>query len=407
MRGCSFSGNSVSSVKAIASEIIVYGDTVFSDNHALSGTAFILAKNSVIQLLENQSIVFQTNYATNYGGAFYISTEEEYVKGLTPPDFLLGGEPSLLATKTNCFLKVVGDRSKSRLTFANNSADKGGDVLFGGLVALGYDGDWNCLLSFKNISDMSQQSGLSLISSNPSRVCLCHNETQPDCLSVTGSETYNIYPGQSITLPAAVVGQDFGTMTGVVIAEFLKSHSYTTCYVGIEPEQRSKIVTHNGTCSNLPFTIYSNSENCKTILVLKTDNREVVKPMTTDDNHKINNTWAILTQEPNYLNLISQFIPQFVICDLRKIDFILTDVYNKMAEDTIDNFLKFTPETIEYNTNYTCSDIYGTIIHNKLIFPTIHCISQLHLTHAHLALVLLHMHHTNVTVLKFYALFQM
>ena len=35
-------------------------------------------------------------------------------------------------------------------TFINNTAGRGGDVLYGGLVALGYDGDWNCLLSFKN-----------------------------------------------------------------------------------------------------------------------------------------------------------------------------------------------------------------------------------------------------------------
>ena len=54
-----------------------------------------------------------------------------------------------------------------------NSAGKGGDILYGGAVALGLDGDWNC---FKNISNISQN-GLSLISSDVSRVCLC-NETE-------------------------------------------------------------------------------------------------------------------------------------------------------------------------------------------------------------------------------------
>ena len=112
---------------------------------------------------------------------------------------------------TECFICVEGDRLKSRLTFTNNTAGKGGDVVYGGLVALGYDGFWNCLLSFKNISDMSQQNGLAAISSAPSHVCLRH-DTQPDCLTVADPTPHIIYPGQTITLPAVVAGQDFGTI---------------------------------------------------------------------------------------------------------------------------------------------------------------------------------------------------
>ena len=61
-------------------------------------------------------------------------------------------------------------------------------------MALGYDGDWNCLLSFKNISNMSQQSGLSRISTAPSRVCLCNETGQPDCLTVADPTTRVMYP---------------------------------------------------------------------------------------------------------------------------------------------------------------------------------------------------------------------
>ena len=43
----------------------------------------------------------------------------------------------------------------TRNVVTNNTAEEGGDVLYGGLVAAGYDGDWNCLLSFKNVSDMT------------------------------------------------------------------------------------------------------------------------------------------------------------------------------------------------------------------------------------------------------------
>ena len=102
----------------------------------------------------------------------------------------------------------------------NNSAGKGGDILYGGHVFHGLDGDWNCLLGFKNISNISQN-GLSLITSDPSRVCLCNRSGQPDCLIVADPTQHSIYPGQSINISAVVVGQDFGTVSGSVYAQFL------------------------------------------------------------------------------------------------------------------------------------------------------------------------------------------
>ena len=125
-------------------------------------------------------------------------------------------------------MHVEGSRSYPRLTFINNTAGKGGDVLYGGLVALGYDGDWNCLLSFKNISDTSQQSDLSLISSAPSRVCLCTESGKPDCLTVADPTTRVMYPGQTITVSAVVVGQHFGTVTGSVFAQFFPHYRLST-----------------------------------------------------------------------------------------------------------------------------------------------------------------------------------
>ena len=84
----------------------------------------------------------------------------------------------------------------THLTFINNTAVEGGDVVYGGLIAAGYDGDWNCLLSFKNISDMMDQSSVSQITSVPSRVCLCH-DTSPDCLIVVDPTSHNLYPGET------------------------------------------------------------------------------------------------------------------------------------------------------------------------------------------------------------------
>ena len=170
-------------------------------------------------------------------------------------------------------MHVEGSRSHARFTFINNTAGKGGDVLYGGLVALGYDGDWNCLFSFKKISNMSRQNGLSLISSTPSRVCLCNETGQPDCLTVADPTTHNIYPGHTITIPAVVIGEDFGTATGSVFAQFLHTPD-TISSIDMDQRQYSIAVDHSQ-CSNLEYTIFSQSEESAAVLVLTHDNREI------------------------------------------------------------------------------------------------------------------------------------
>ena len=241
-------------------------------------------------------------------------------------------------------------------------------------MALGYDGDWNCLLSFKNISDMSQQSGLSPISSAPSRVCLCNETGQPDSLTVADPTTYVICPGQTITMSAVVIGQDFGTTTGSVFAQFLHTPYTTDCTtdsVDMEPRQYSIAVKHSQ-CSNLEYTIFSQSEECEAVLVLTQDNREVSHLMTEENNEEITNTWEILSKGPNYKTLA-----QDVICDF--IDFsnsywpfpapftIKYDESRQPGNRTIKNFYKFTFAPIDIqNYSHYC---HQNVIETKLVFP--------------------------------------
>ena len=308
-----------------------------------------------------------------YGGVFYISTEESYETSMSLQDIIqYNGGGSLITSRTECFLYVEGGnlRSHTRFTFINNTAGRGGDVLYGGLVALGYDGDWNCLLRFKNISDMSQQSGLSLISSAPSRVCLCNESGQPDCLTVADPTTHVIYPGKTITIPAVVIGEDFGTAIGSVFAQFLHT-PYTTDSVDMEPRQYSVAVEHSQ-CSNLEYTIFSQSEECEAVLVLTHDNKEISHLMTEEDNQEISNTWEILSKEPNYKTLA-----QDIICDF--IDFsnsnwplpapftVKYNQSNQLGNHTIKHFYKFTPAPIDiYNYSHYC---HQKIIETKLVFP--------------------------------------
>ena len=285
---CSFINNTVSGIKVIGSEVTFSGELTFSYNRALTGSALTFARSSTLILTENCEVYFIENHASRYGGVIYINTEESYVTSLTLNDIMTYLSEltvgSLTASKTECFIRVEGSRYATRLVFVNNTAGKGGDVLYGGLVALGWDGDWNCLLSFIYISDMFQQSSLSTITSDPSRVCFC-KDAEPDCLTVADPITHHIYPGQTITIPAVVVGQDFGTVTGSVYAKFL--NTYFTVEIG---DGQNVTNIDQSQCSSIEYTIFSKSEGSEAVLVLTADNIDISYTLNQSDNQAILNS---------------------------------------------------------------------------------------------------------------------
>ena len=356
---CNFTRNNITSIRAVDSNVTLQGDIIFANNQALVGAALHFSQSSVLVISETGSVIFENNYAINYGGAVYIVTEESYALSASLQNIL--DVALLVTTSTRCFIHVEGDRSQARLIFVNNTAGRGGDVVYGGLVALGYDGDWNCLQSFKNVSDMSQQNDLSVISSAPSRVCLCQNdhfEHPDDCLTVADPHTYSVYPGETITLPAVVVGQEFGTVTGSAIAQFLPK-PYTTCFIDLAKGQQTSQVSKNN-CENLNYTLYTKHENCTAILVINTDNSKVLTPMTLENNHKVNKSWKILNKNPNYHELASYLISELNA----EYNATPSGDHTELSMHTIQNFLKFTPRVTCY-LNFTCApDKFA-----KLVFP--------------------------------------
>ena len=359
IRDCNFTRNNISSIKTVGSNVTMSGKVLFHNNTASSGTGLIFAKNSLLMLTDDSNIQFLNNHAINYGGVFYINTEELYGTSMSLQDIIFYHDKgTLIVSRTECFVRVEGSRSYAQLTFINNTAGKGGDVLYGGLVALGYDGDWNCLLSFKNISDMSQQCGLSPISSASTRLCLCNETGQPDCLIVADLTTHVIYPGQTITIPAVVVGQDFGTVTGSVFAQLLHT-PYTSDSVHMEQKQDNIAVEHSQ-CSNLEYAIFSQSEESAAVLVLTHDNREISQLMNEEDNQEITNSWEILNKEPNYKILAHDIICDFINFTINEFT-IEYNESNLCSNRTIEDFNKFTISYIN-----SCESV---LIHTKFVFP--------------------------------------
>ena len=260
---CTFMGNRITCIMAIASSITLSGNLTFSNNSAYTGSAFILVDNSILILTENCRVHFINNHATNTGGVFSISNTQKLKNTFfcnNDYSCIIGVNPT-----STCFLRTQMDNSSTQnFIFSNNSAGKGGDILYGGHVAYGVNNNKNCMDTFKDISNISETS-LSLISSDPLRVCLCNQSGLPDCMILDDPTPHSIYPGQTISISAVVVGQDWGTVAGSVFAQFLhKSTPENTIYL-----KSSRVQDANkDSCNSLHYTIFSMNENLQQMLIL-------------------------------------------------------------------------------------------------------------------------------------------
>ena len=217
----------------------------------------------IISLKKNTHILFINNYANHVGGAIYTENTRIDIKN----------------DHINCFLWIVGFHYCSELsskhlslTFINNTAQNGGDAIYGG--SLHYCNAATCFV--KNLpyfSDLkgssififdywnivsyevpSSSSNLSLVSSEPTHVCLC-KDGEPDCFTVFTNHT--CYPGETFIVSAVVVGQGFGTIDGSMYARFQKLN--TSPLATFNELQQSQLANHK-ICTKLLYTVLSANE---------------------------------------------------------------------------------------------------------------------------------------------------
>ena len=228
---CHFKNNTGTALYLEGSSFSAYGTTVFSDNIAYDGAALFISGISKVLVNNDTKILFSNNTANHAGGAIYISNVNN---------------DQILFTFTEhaiqCFFKVVGPIYHSHvLIFDNNTARDGGDAIYGGELDLPrttlYNGTTlKCIQAIERFSEFENKDSTSLISSDPSRACFCEHNAS-NCLEYTRNET--VYPGQTFSLSAYVVGQHFGPSKGTVYAQFLNK----TSTVSFLPLQRSQTVT--------------------------------------------------------------------------------------------------------------------------------------------------------------------
>ena len=261
----------------------------FVENEGYNGGALTLDGGSIIYLEANSIIKFVRNHAYNCGGGIYcVDDYHEDYTDLSKCFYGILGTDVWAEYATMTLIDIFDYMKMVHFTieFYNNTAGFAGTAVYGGWIDLckfhfNYQMILNLLsspISLASVVDNlfhfhqpTQQ--LSLISSNPTRVCLCTNMSIPDC-SIT-EYTITAYPGETLTIPAVAVGQRFGTVPSTVQSSFVSGSSSRL------PElQYTQLVNVN--CTDLVYTIHS-SPNSTEAMELKVAKHNILRNMAIDE----------------------------------------------------------------------------------------------------------------------------
>ena len=201
---CNFTNNEGSSLVLIDTYVTFYGVNNFTNNSAFVGGGIYMISTSILFLTPGSMLWFVNNHANDTGGAIRV---EQIVLTLFS-DHERASNP--------CFYQFQGTRdvSEKHFYFENNTAEVAGTVLYGGEITSCLQGNLTASDNqFINFSTFVNQSGLSIISSDPRGVCFC-NDSVPDCS--LKNLTMNAIPGGSIGFSVIVIGQQNNATTGIV-----------------------------------------------------------------------------------------------------------------------------------------------------------------------------------------------
>ena len=265
---CLFDNNNGVTVLQLSDvDLHFLGNTTISNNTGISGGAMVLS-NTTMWLNNGTHIRFINNTASEVGGAILVTSEvplSVYASQLNyPPCFYqLTSEP--LDNKT---LPVS-------VTFSGNKARRGGDDIYGAALQSNCKMTPNRQISSYMVQDKIFQFDtrtLSSISSNPKRVCLCESK-EPVCVIdpsiVTNYLNVSVTPGEKFNLSVALVGNDFGLVTGGVYALGTSGEDVSFLF---SPGEKLQQIT-DLRCTDIEYSIHPVSENSKNNegLLLSTD----------------------------------------------------------------------------------------------------------------------------------------
>ena len=239
-------------VDVYKSKLYFTGRILFQNNtSSTDGGALYLHENSLMYFKPDTIILFRNNTARHRGGAIYVET------------FIQIGIPF-------CFFQLDHvrqyQRSNVQLVFEGNHANQAGVAIYGGRVDSCYIyelkytpfprssrvGTPSVKVFEKLFNFSNSMPSLTLVSSDPIRVCFCNstkiNYAQSQILPKEA------FPGQLFEVNAVPLGQYNGTTNGVIVARI--TTNTTAEFEEVQRVQRGHI-----TCTPLQYSIVSDRDN--------------------------------------------------------------------------------------------------------------------------------------------------
>ena len=219
------------------------GKVFFENNLANESGGAMYLHSSFLYFWTFALLTISNNHAGRFGGAIYIFDTNPY--SYCPADALMHTE--------DCFFQVV-DRNVSQqldvqIVSENNTAELGGDMLYGGAVDhCEMEGNEKSGVIFNKLANITEDA--TLIASEPFRVCHC-TENRPQCGNFIIPIFERVLPGQTLTISVVTVGQRNGSAPSVI-------QGYLSDMTGQVLLANSEVYQHsNRGCSNLSYTMFS------------------------------------------------------------------------------------------------------------------------------------------------------
>ncbi len=281
MENCLFDHNIAgSAIRLLHVKLYFIGNTTFSNNIGNSGGAIMMV-NTTMWLNNGAHISFINNSVSEVGGAIWVTPyapQSPFYSSTTayPP----------------CFYQLTFDLAEPlgnqtlpvSVTFSGNKARTGGDDIYGAALQSNCKMTPNQQIDSYMVQDkifLFYNRTPSSITSSPKRVCLCENG-EPLCvtdmnLNTTsyGAQTELNYdyetsatPGEKFNLSVALVGNDFGLVTGGVYALDTSGEDVSFLFY---PGEKLQPIT-DLRCTDIEYSVYPVRENTATAnLILSTD----------------------------------------------------------------------------------------------------------------------------------------
>ena len=213
IRNCSFTNNKQTAIVAYTINLILEGKVVFENNTGTLGGALALYE-SFIFLRNRSEVQFIRNFARLSGGAIY-------AKQVQPHQHL-----SKMAKVIKTCLFQFSTYENPHVLFQDNTARGPGDNVYGyGLKSICRMINSQKILRTSLRNDTPSvfkqvNPGLSSVATDPTRVCLCDSRGLPQCADIDYifRNMSTRFPGEIFTVSVVVVGEDFGTVPGIIFS---------------------------------------------------------------------------------------------------------------------------------------------------------------------------------------------